>query len=101
MSEEIKNDFFWKMCYKILEQIMVGKRKDVEYSITRIIFIVNGKALPSTLIEAFKPHYYDDTFRAFMYVFLGYAVGSDRKTSNRDRENQEVSDEQHNYDSYL
>lgn len=64
---------FRKMGYRILEQIRAGRRSDIEYSITRI-FVTNGKNIPDILIEAFKPRYDDDTFKAFMYAFIGSVI---------------------------
>lgn len=69
---------FKKMGYRILEQIRAGKRNEVEYSIVRI-FVANGETLPNELVEAFKPRYEDDVFRAFMYVFIGSVIEEDKK----------------------
>ncbi len=64
---------FGKMAYRILEQVRAGKRSDVEYNIVRI-FITNGKNIPDELVEAFKPKYDDETFKAFMYAFIGSII---------------------------
>lgn len=72
LREELGDDFR-KMGYRILEHIRAGKRSDVQYSITRI-FITNKKNIPQKLIEAFKPRYDDDTFKAFMYAFIGSVI---------------------------
>lgn len=72
LREKLGEDFR-KMGYRILEQIRTGKRSDVEYSIVRI-FITNGENIPSELIEAFKPKYDDETFKAFMYAFIGSVI---------------------------
>lgn len=64
---------FATMGFKILEQIRAGRRSDVEYSVVRI-FITNGETIPDKLIEAFKPYYDEDTFKAFMYAFIGSII---------------------------
>lgn len=64
---------FGKMAYRILEQVRAGKRSDVEYNIVRI-FITNGKNIPDELVESFKPKYDEDTFKAFMYAFIGSII---------------------------
>lgn len=64
---------FATMGFKILEQVRAGRRSDVEYSVVRI-FITNGETIPDKLIEAFKPYYDEDTFKAFMYAFIGSII---------------------------
>jgi len=64
---------FARMGFKILEQIRAGRRSDVEYSVVRI-FITNGETIPDKLVEAFKPKYDDETFKAFMYAFIGSII---------------------------
>ncbi len=68
-------EYFEKSGYRLLEQTRAGKRSDVMYGITRI-FITHGKNLPDVLNEAFKPYYDDETFRCFIYSFLGSVIKS-------------------------
>lgn len=72
VQKELGEDFE-KQGYKLLEQTRAGKRSEVMYGITRI-FITHQQKLPEILNEAFKPYYDIETFKCFMYAFLGSAI---------------------------
>lgn len=54
---------------RILEQVRLGKRDTVIGMLMRN-FIVRNVSIPSELIEALKPKYDTNLFRAFIYAFL-------------------------------
>ncbi len=72
VQKELGEDFE-KQGYRLLEQTRAGKRSDVMYGITRI-FMTHKRNLPEVLNEAFKLRYDIETFKCFMYAFLGSAI---------------------------
>lgn len=72
VQKELGEDFE-KQGYRLLEQTRAGKRSDVMYGITRI-FMTHQRNLPKVLNEAFKAYYDVETFKCFMYAFLGSAI---------------------------
>lgn len=64
-----------KQLLRILEQVRLGNRDAVCGMLLRI-FVVNEKMFPDELIEAMKPKYDINLFRAFMYAFLSNFITS-------------------------
>lgn len=60
---------FEQIIYKLLEQTRAGKRDEVFYTILRQ-FVSFGIAMNQYLIEAFKPKYSTELFKAFIFSFL-------------------------------
>lgn len=60
---------------RILEQVRLGKRDAVIGMLMRI-FVVNQTKMPEELIEALKPKYDINLFRAFIYAFLSSFIES-------------------------
>jgi len=72
-----------KETLKLLEQIRLGKRDGVVGMLMRNFTIRNVK-LPSELIEALKPKYDANLFRAFIYAFLGAFISTNIKEDTND-----------------
>lgn len=66
---------------RMLEQLRLGKRDSVCGMLLRI-FVVNGEEFPEEIIEAIKPKYDENLFRAYMYAFLSGFIKQDREEGN-------------------
>lgn len=70
-----------KEALRILEQVRLGKRDAVIGMFMRIFTIRNSK-IPSELIEALKPKYDTNLFRAFIYAFLSGFITKEEEVEN-------------------
>lgn len=69
----ILGEDFRKAAYRLLEQIRVGKKSDLNYSILRI-FNANGEKMPPSLLKAFNPKYDTEVFKTLIYAFVGEVI---------------------------
>jgi Trp operon repressor len=73
LAEAFKN-----MGYRFLEMTRAGKRDEVFYGFLRI-FISAKEEFPIVLVEIFKPHYSDETFKVFIYSFLSGIISQEEE----------------------
>lgn len=74
-----------KSALRLLEQIRLGK-KDAVVGMLMRIFTIRNVRFPTELLEALKPKYDLNLFRAFMYAFL--SAFTTEKTEKKEEENE-------------
>lgn len=74
-----------KEALRILEQVRLGKR-DVVIGMLMRNFTIRNVKIPSELVEALKPKYDTNLFRAFIYAFLSGFISTEDKGGKNEQE---------------
>ncbi|MEG8946942.1 hypothetical protein [Rosettibacter firmus] len=82
-KNQILQEAFSNMGYRLLEQTRACKRDDVYYSLLRI-FISAKENFPLILVEAFKSYYSDALFKIFIFSFLSGILGQEEESYNKE-----------------
>ncbi len=74
-------DAIEKEALRILEQTRLGKRDNVMHMLIRN-FVIRQEKIPDELIDALKPQYDTNLFKAFIYAFLSGFISKGKEEEN-------------------